>query len=92
MAFQINQKIFQLECLHYILSSGKWLHKHRKHHNWNTELIKKKTDPKFKYTTLHNIFNILLSTLVNVDILGYYKYPYLLKHLSHGTIFPMMNE
>lgn len=92
MAFQINQKISQLECLHYILSSGKWLHKHRKHHNWNTELIKKKTDPKFKYTTLHNIFNILLSTLVNVDILGYYKYPYLLKHLSHGTIFPMMNE
>lgn len=37
-----TKKSPQLECLHYILSRGKWLHKHRKQHNWSTELIKKK--------------------------------------------------
>lgn len=42
LAFQTNKKNPQLECLHYILSRGKWLHKHRKQHNWSTELIKKK--------------------------------------------------
>lgn len=52
----------QLECLYYVLSRGKWLHKHRKLHNWSTEPIRNKIDPEFKYTLHFTTFLMLNSS------------------------------
>lgn len=42
---------------------GKWLHKHRKLHNWSTEPIKNKIDPEFKYTLHFTTFSMLNSSI-----------------------------